>query len=180
MMKKTNHDRLVPANNGQRQEGANEKTTRRSGTFSQLYVQIVFAVQNRQYLIPAEHRVELHKFIIGIVQKRNHKLISVFCMPDHIHILIGYRPSSLIPDLVRDIKTGTSNFINNHNWVSGKFAWQEGYAAFSYSRSQLDRVVKYILNQEKHHENKSFKKEYLEFLDKFEVEYDEKYLFQWI
>ena len=147
-------------------------------TYSQIYIQIVFAVKGRQNLIEKQHREELHKYITGIVQNRGQKMISIFSMPDHTHLLIGLKPSILISDLVRDIKTGSSNFINSNRWVQGKFSWQEGYGAFSYSRSQIDNVSKYILDQEKHHQKKTFKTEYLEFLKLFGVEYNEKYLFE--
>jgi len=107
-------------------------------------------------------------------------MLSIFCMPDHIHILVGLTPDFSISDLVRDIKAGSSKFINDNNWILGKFNWQEGFGAFSYSRSQIDTVIKYILSQEEHHKKKTFKEEYIEFLKKFEIEYDEKYLFEWI
>lgn len=149
-------------------------------TYSQIYIQIVFAVSGRENLISKQYREELHKYITGIVQNRNHKMISVFCMPDHIHLLVGLNPSSSIADLVRDIKTGTTHFINTKKWISGKFSWQEGYGAFSYSRSQIDGVIKYILNQEDHHRKRSFSEEYIDFLEKFEIKYNEKYLFKWI
>jgi REP element-mobilizing transposase RayT len=149
-------------------------------TYSQIYIQIVFAVKGRQNLIPKIHREELHKFITGIIQKREQKLLSIFCMPDHTHILIGMEPNITISDLVRDIKAGSSKFITDNNFVNGKFNWQEGFGAFSYSRSQIDTVIKYILNQEHHHKIKTFKDEYLDFLKKFEIEFNEKYLFEWI
>lgn len=112
--------------------------------------------------------------------KRGQKLIAIFCMPDHIHILIGIKPSISISDLVRDIKAGSSNFINGKGWIRGRFNWQEGFGAFSYSRSQIESVSDYILDQENRHADRSFKNEYLGLLEKFEVEYDEKYLFDWI
>jgi len=149
-------------------------------TYSQIYIQIVFAVKGRQNLVSSNHREELHKYITGIVQNRNHKMLSIFCMPDHTHILVGLKPERSISDLVRDIKTGSTNFINDSKWIRGKFSWQEGYGAFSYSRSQIDNVIKYILNQEEHHKKQTFKEEYLEFLKKFEIEFDERYLFEWI
>lgn len=149
-------------------------------TYSQIYVQIVFAVKGRENLISKSNREELHKYITGIVQKREQKMLSIFSMPDHTHLLIGLKPSIAISDLVRDIKTGSSNFINEKKWIRGKFSWQEGFGAFSYSRSQIDDVIKYILNQEEHHKKKTFKEEYLDFLVKFEIEYDNKYLFEWI
>lgn len=149
-------------------------------TYSQIYIQIVFAVEGRQNLIAAEHREELHKYITGIVTNRNQKMLSIFCMPDHSHILIGLKPSIALSDLVRDIKTGSSNFINENRWVRGHFRWQEGFGAFSYSRSQIDAVAKYILQQEEKHTKRTFKNEYLSLLKKFDVKYDEKYLFGFI
>src|SRR5689334_5183323 len=104
-------------------------------TYSQIYIQIVFAVEGRQNLISPNWREELHKYITGIITRRGQKLIAIFCMTDHVHILIGIKPSISISDLVRDIKTGSSNFINDKNWVRGRFNWQEGFGAFSYSRS---------------------------------------------
>ncbi|MCW3127012.1 MAG: Transposase family [Bacteroidetes bacterium] len=149
-------------------------------TYSQIYIQIVFAVKGRQNLIPKENREELHKYISGIVHNRDQKMLSIFAMPDHAHLLIGMKPSIAISDIVRDIKAGSSQFINEKEWVKGKFHWQEGFGAFSYSRSQIDQVIKYILNQEQHHKKVTFREEYLDFLKKFDVEYDEKYLFEWI
>ena len=151
-----------------------------ANTYSQIYIQIVFAVKGRQNLIAKENREELHKFITGIVTNREQKLLSIFAMPDHVHILVGMKPSISISDLVRDIKAGSSKFINDSKWINGKFNWQEGFGAFSYSKSNLDNVVKYILNQEEHHKKRTFKEEYLNFLKKFEIEYDEKYVFEWI
>jgi putative transposase len=149
-------------------------------TYTQLYIQIVFAVHGRQNLISKQHKEELHKYITGIVQKRNNKMLAINIMPDHAHIFVGLNPSLSISDLVRDIKTNSSSFITEKKIVSNKFKWQEGYGAFSYSRSQVDAVVKYILNQEEHHRKKSFREEYMDFLKKFNVEYDERYLFEWI
>ena len=151
-----------------------------ANTYTQLYIQIVFTVKGRQNLLPKQHREELHKYITGIISNRNQKLLSIFAMPDHIHLLVGIKPDITISDLVRDIKAGSSKFITNNNWVNGKFNWQEGFGAFSYSRSQIDNVIDYILNQEKHHKIKSFKEEYMEILDKFEIAYNDKYLFDWI
>jgi REP element-mobilizing transposase RayT len=151
-----------------------------ANTYTQIYIQIVFAVKGRQNLISKENREELHKFITGIVSNRGQKLFAVFAMHDHVHILVSINPNISISDLVRDIKAGSSKFINDKKWMTEKFNWQEGYGAFSYSKSNVDLVVKYILNQEEHHKNKSFKNEYLEFLEKFEIEYDSKYLFEWI
>jgi putative transposase len=149
-------------------------------TYTQIYIQIVFAVKGRQNLIAKQNRDELHKYITGIVQNREQKLLSIFAMPDHIHLLVGLKPTIAISDLVRDIKAGSSKFINDNNWINGKFNWQEGFGAFSYSKSQIDNVIKYILNQEEHHKKQTFKEEYIDFLHKFEIEFNEKYLFEWI
>ena len=149
-------------------------------TYSQIYIQIVFAVKGRENLISKIHREELHKYITGIVQNRGQKMLSIFCMSDHVHLLVGIKPSITISDLVRDIKAGSSNFINQQYYVNGKFNWQEGFGAFSYSKSQIDIVIKYILSQEEHHKKTTFREEYFDFLEKFEIDYDEKYLFEWI
>jgi len=149
-------------------------------TYSQIYIQIVFAVKGKQNLIQNDHREELHKYITGIVQNRGQKMLAIFCMPDHTHIFIGLQPSIAISDLVRDIKAGSSKFINDNKWMRGKFNWQEGFGAFSYSRSHIDKVVQYILNQQEHHRKKSFREEYVEFLTKYAIDYNEKYLFEWI
>ena len=151
-----------------------------AGTFSQIYIQIVFAVKGRQNLIGKEWKNELNKYIAGIIKGKGQKTIIVNGMPDHIHAFIGLKPSISISDLVRDIKNNSSNFINEKKLVKGKFSWQEGYGAFSYSHSQIESVYNYILNQEKHHKKKTFREEYFEFLKKFEIEYNEKYLFDWI
>ncbi|MEO6167444.1 MAG: IS200/IS605 family transposase [Chitinophagales bacterium] len=151
-----------------------------ANTYSQIYIQIVFAVQGRLNLIKDEFRIELEKYICGIVKNKGQKPISIFCMPDHSHLLVGLQPSMSVSDLMRDVKSNSSGFIRDKKWIKGKFNWQEGYGAFSYSRSQLDQVVKYILNQPQHHRKKTFREEYLGFLKKFEIEYDERYLFEWV
>lgn len=150
------------------------------GTFSQLYIQVVFAVKGRASLISNDWKDELHKYMAGIIKGKDQKPIIVNGMPDHIHVFIGLRPSMAISDLVRDIKNNSSNFINDNDWIKGKFQWQEGYGAFSYGHSQIENVYNYILNQERHHKKKTFRQEYLEFLEKFEVPYEERYLFEWI
>lgn len=149
-------------------------------TYSQIFIQIVFAVEGRQNLISPQHREELHKYITGIVSKRKQKLLAIFCMPDHIHLLVGISPAIAISDLVRDIKAGSSNFINEQRWVKGRFNWQEGFGAFSYSRSQIKAVGDYILEQESRHEARTFRKEYVGLLKKFDVDFDERYLFDFI
>ncbi len=147
-------------------------------TYTQIYIQIVFAVKGRENLISKNNRDELQKFMTGIITNRGQKLLAIYCMPDHTHVLVGLKPTIAVSDLARDIKAGSSKFINDQKWVRGKFNWQEGFGAFSYSKSQLYNVINYILNQEEHHHKKTFKEEYIEFLKKFEVEYDEKYLFE--
>jgi putative transposase len=149
-------------------------------TYTQLYIQIVFTVKGRQNLISEIHREELQKFITGIVSNRNQKMLAIYAMPDHIHILIGFKPNMSISDLVRDIKAGSSKFINDSKWINGKFNWQEGFGAFSYSKSHLNNVVTYILNQKEHHRKQSFKEEYFQFLKEYEVDFDGRYLFEWI
>ncbi len=151
-----------------------------ANTYTQIYIQIVFTVKGRQNLISRKNREELHKYITGIIGIRNQKLLAIFAMPDHIHLLVGLKPNISISDLVRDIKAGSSKFISDNNWVNGKFSWQEGFGAFSYSKSQIDTVVKYIMTQEEHHKTKTFKEEYLDFLKRFDIDYNEKYLFDWI
>jgi putative transposase len=151
-----------------------------SGTFSQIYIQVVFAVKGRENLIHKEWKDDLHKYIAGIIKGKNQKSIIVNGMSDHIHAFIGLRPVMPISDLVRDIKNNSSNFINDNKLVKGKFSWQEGYGAFSYSHSHIENVYQYILNQEEYHKKKTFKEEYTDFLRKFNIEHDEKYLFDWI
>lgn len=150
------------------------------GTFSQVYIQVVFAVKGRENLIDKTWREELNKYIAGIIKGKEQKPIIVNGVADHIHAFIGLRPVMSISDLVRDIKSNSTNFINERKLVKGKFSWQEGYGAFSYGHSQIDKVYNYILNQEEHHRKMTFREEYIGFLKKFEVEFDEKYLFEWI
>lgn len=147
-----------------------------ANTYSQLYIQFVFAVQNRASLIHTTWKDELFKYITGIIQNNKHKLIAINGMPNHIHIFIGYKPHQLIPDLLKDIKGSSSGWINKKGFVKGEFRWQESYGAFSYSHSQIDRVVNYIINQEQHHRRKTFKEEYIELLNKFNIEYDNRYI----
>ena len=151
-----------------------------ASTFSQIYIQIVFAVKGRENLIAKHWKDELHKYISGIITNKGQKSIIVNGVEDHVHIFVGLRPAMAISDLVRDIKNNSSNFINEKKFIKGKFSWQEGYGAFSYAHSQIEQVYNYILNQEKHHHKQTFKEEYLEFLQKFEIEYNEKYIFEWI
>ena len=147
-----------------------------ANTYTQLYIQFVFAVQNRVSLIQTAWKDELYKYICGIVQNNKHKLIAINGMPNHVHVFIGYKPHQLIPDLLQDIKGSSSGWINQKGFIKGKFRWQESYGAFSYSHSHIDKVVKYILNQEQHHRKKTFGEEYLELLSRFNVDYNERYI----
>ena len=150
-----------------------------ANTFSQIYIQTVFAVENRQSLITT-FKEDLYKYITGIIRNQGQKLIAINGMPDHVHILIGLRPAMALADLVREIKADSTNFINSHKRVHGRFNWQEGYGAFSYGHSQLDRIIRYIENQEKHHEKQSFKNEYMTLLRKFDIACEEKYVFEFL
>jgi REP element-mobilizing transposase RayT len=149
-----------------------------ANTYTQIYIQVVFAVEGRQSLLPPEHNDELQKYITGIVSAQKQKLIAINNMPDHLHLLVGLRPDSCLSDLVRDVKAGSSKFINEKRWVIGRFSWQEGFGAFSYSRSQLGTLVRYVENQQIHHAKRSFRQEYVALLEKFGVEYDARYIFK--
>ena len=127
-----------------------------ANTYTQIYIHIVFAVQGRQNLIRREYNDELQKYMTGIVSAQGQKLLAINNMPDHFHILIGQRPNVALSDLVRNIKAGSSGFINDRRWVAGRFSWQEGFGAFSYSHSQLSAVIRYIQNQERHHRRNGF------------------------
>ncbi len=148
-----------------------------ANTFSQIYLQFVFAVKNRQSLIKKENKEELHKYITGIVQNRKSKMLAIHCMPDHAHIFVGFKPVMQISDFVKEIKVESNEFINSKGWIDNKFAWQNGYGVFSYSQSHIDAVIKYILNQEQHHQKKTFGQEYHQLLEKFKIPFEEKYLF---
>ena len=148
-----------------------------ANTYTQIYIHVIFAVQGRQNLIKPEYNDELQKFITGIVSGEKQKMIAINNMPDHVHLLVGLRPDSSLSDLVRTIKAGSSKFISEKRWVAGRFSWQEGFGAFSYARSQLGAVIRYIQNQPKHHARKSFRDEYVELLEKFNVDYDQRYIF---
>ena len=148
-----------------------------ANTYTQIYVHVVFAVEGRQSIIPTENKEELHKYITGILTRQKQKLIAVNSMPDHIHILVGQKPDISLSDLVGDIKTGSTNHINRSGWVAGRFSWQEGFGAFSYSHSQLGTVIRYIQNQERHHAKK-FQDEYRTLLERFDVPHDERYIFK--
>lgn len=149
-------------------------------TFSQIYIQIVFAVKGRESLIHSHCETEVHKYITGIISNKSQKLIAINGMPDHIHILIGMKPSCNLSDLVREIKKSSNDFINHNRFVKGKFSWQEGFGAFSYNHSNLTQVIKYIENQKTHHAVKSFRDEYFDLLKEFEIDFKPEYLYDWI
>jgi len=136
-----------------------------ANTYTQIYLQLVFSPLGRENIIPYKHKEELQKYTTGIIQNRKHKLLTINYMPDHVHIFIGYQSAQSLPELMRDIKAGTSGFINEKKWMPGRFQWQEGYGAFSYSRSQIDSVINYIDSQEDHHRKVTFKDEYLRLLE---------------
>jgi putative transposase len=151
-----------------------------ANTYTQIHIQIVFTVQGKLNLISVNHREKIEKFITGIVQNKGHKLLAIYCMPDHVHIMLGLRPDQSLSDIVRDIKANSSRFITESRIVAGKFTWQEGYGAFSYSLNDIDAVIHYIRNQECHHKRRSFKEEYFDLLKTFNIKYDDRYLFEWI
>ena len=146
-------------------------------TYTQVYLQFVFAVKYRACVIHPSWKNNLYQYITGIVQNNGHKMLVINGMPDHLHIFIGMMPNQSISDLLKDVKRSSSIWINENKFVKGKFEWQEGYGAFSYAKSQIKNVIAYIENQEQHHKTKSLKEEYIEFLQKFEIDYDERYIF---
>ncbi len=151
-----------------------------AGTYSQVFIQVVFAVKRRENLLQKPWREEVFKYISGIITEKGSKSIIVNGVEDHVHCFIGLRPVCSISDLVRDIKNNSSRFINERKFVKGKFQWQEGYGVFSYANSQVKEVYNYVLNQEERHAHKKFKEEYLKMLDDYEVDYNEQYLFDWM
>jgi putative transposase len=149
-----------------------------ANTYTQVHIQIVFTVMNRESVIQNTWKDELYKYITAIIQNNNHKLLAINGMPDHIHILIGYRPAQSLADLVQDIKGSSSKWINEKRFVNGRFSWQEGYGAFSYSKTDLPKIIGYIQHQHEHHTGRTFLEEYLELLKEFDVEYDDRYVFK--
>jgi putative transposase len=149
-------------------------------TYSQIHIQVVFAVAGRANLLLDPWRTEVFKYVAGIITGKNQKSIIVNGAKDHIHAFVGLTPSMALSDLVRDVKNNSSKHINDQGWLKGTFHWQEGYGAFSYGHSQIDKVYRYILNQERHHRKRTFRSEYTEFLRKFEIPYDERYMFEWL
>ena len=149
-----------------------------ANTFTQMYTQIVFCPKGRENLILPNFEERLYQYITGIIQERGQKLIAINGMPDHVHIFIGFKPTIQLADLVGDIKRGSSKFIKTNRFLTREFSWQDGYGCFTYGHSQIDVVAKYVMNQKEHHRKKTFRNEYLQFLQKFEVPYEEKYLFE--
>lgn len=149
-------------------------------TYTQIYIQVVFAVNGRQSLITSSFKEDLFKYIGGTMRNAGQKLIAINGMPDHVHILIGLKPNLALSTLVKDIKVASSRLINDKGWVRGHFSWQEGFGAFSYSQSHLSKVARYIENQERHHARQSFRDEYSSMLKNFQIEHDERYVFKWI
>ena len=151
-----------------------------ANTYSQILIHVVFTVKGRANLIDKKWRSELHKYISEIITSKGQKSIIVNGVGDHIHCFIGLKPSMCLSDLIREVKNNSSKFINEKQLVKGKFPWQEGFGAFSYATSEVRKVYNYILNQEEHHKKSNFKKEYLTLLDKYEIDYDDRYLFDFI
>lgn len=149
-----------------------------ANTYTQIHIQTVFSVQNRHCIIQKTWKDELFQYITGIIQNNGHKVLAINGMPDHVHILFGMRPTQSLSDLMQDIKGDSSRWINKKGFTPGRFSWQEGFGGFSYGKSQVNHVIDYIKNQEIHHHRKSFIEEYLEFLEKFEVSFDERYIFK--
>ena len=149
-------------------------------TYSKIYIQVVFAVKGRESLILAEWEELLYRYITGIVQGKEQKMLAINGIPDHIYFLIGMKPSCCLSDLVREIKKSSNDFVNDNDLCKFKFNWQGGFGAFSYSHSDLDNVIRYIMNQKEHHRKKTFKEEYYEFLRKYDIEFKDEYLFDWI
>ncbi|MDD5361628.1 MAG: IS200/IS605 family transposase [Ignavibacteria bacterium] len=150
-----------------------------SNTYSQIYIHIVFAVKGRAFQISENHRTVIEKYICGIIDNSRCKSLAIYCNPDHTHILVSFSPLVSVSDLTRLIKANSSKFINENKWFLGKFYWQEGYGAFSCSKSKIEGVKDYILNQQRHHRKKTFQEEYISILKECKIEYDNRYLFEW-
>ncbi|TLD43431.1 MAG: putative transposase [Candidatus Jettenia ecosi] len=151
-----------------------------AGTFTQIYIQAIFAVNGRANLLQKPWCDDVFKYMAGIIKNKGQKPIIVNSIANHVHMFVGLQPAMAVSDLIRDVKNNTTNFINDQKWVRGKFSWQEGYGAFSYAHSQIETVYNYILKQEEHHNKKTFKEEYIDFLKKFQILHEERFLFEWI
>ena len=149
-----------------------------ANTYTQIHIQFVFVVKYRKGLIQASFEDELYQYISGIIKNNNHKLLAINGMSDYLHVFIGMRPTQSISDLMQDIKGSSSKWINEKKFLPIKFEWQSGYGAFSYSKSHVEKVIKYVQNQENHHKEQTFRQEYIQFLNAFEIDYDENYIFK--
>ena len=149
-----------------------------ANTYTQLYIQCVFAPKYRAALIHPDWEGRLRAYITQIAQTHKHKMLAINNMPDHLHLFVGLNPNQSVSDMIRFIKGDSSEWINKEKLTAGKFFWQEGYGAFSYSKSQVDSVVRYIAGQKEHHRKVSFLDEYRQMLDKFDIPYDERYIFK--
>jgi len=151
-----------------------------ANTYTQITIQVVFAVKHRECVLHNQWRDEIYKYITGIFTNKNHKLLAINGVDDHVHILFGLNPSVALSDIVRDVKNNSSKFINEKKWMKGHFEWQSGYGGFSYSRSQRPGIINYIENQEEHHKKNSFRSEYIDILKTFEIDFDEQYIFDFL
>ena len=149
-----------------------------ANTYHQVYIQVVFAVKYREAVITDEWKSTLFGVIGNLINETGCKTIIVNGVEDHVHCFLGLKPTVSISELMKTVKSKSSKYINDHHFTNSRFEWQEGYGTFSYSHSQIDAVYKYIVNQEEHHKKQTFKEEYLEFLDKFKVSFDERYIFE--
>jgi REP element-mobilizing transposase RayT len=151
-----------------------------ANTYSQIYIQVIFAIQNRKALIKAQWEEEMYKYITGIAQNKGQKMLSINGTHNHIHFFMGMKPTCCLSDLIREIKKSSSNFIKEKRFTPFRFQWQEGFGAFSYGHSQMTDVIRYIENQKEHHRKKTFRKEYTDFLKAFEIEFKDEYVFEWV
>jgi REP element-mobilizing transposase RayT len=149
-----------------------------ANSYTHIYIHFIFTVKGRNNLLPSSHKLELHKFIKGMIEKRDSILVAINNMEDHVHLLVRLTPTYSISRLMQEIKSVSSKFINDKRWMRGKFKWQRGYAAFSNSKSQIENVIRYIDDQEIHHLKRTFREEFIGFLDKYQIEYEDKYLFE--
>lgn len=147
-----------------------------ANTYTQIHIQTVFAVKNRQSLIKPEWKNDLYKYITGIIQAHDHKMLQINGVADHIHIFFGMRPTQSISDLMKQVKQDSSKWINTNGLADGRFSWQGGYGAFSYQKSEVPRIIKYIMNQEEHHKVKTLEEEYKLLLEEFKIDYDERFI----
>lgn len=147
-------------------------------TYTQLYVHVVFAVKGRANLVSNHWKEQLYKYITGIITHKNQKVLAINGMPDHLHVLIGLKPDCMLSDLIRDIKSNTSKWVNEKKWVPNKFEWQTGFGAFTVGQSQLETIMNYIIKQEEHHKTKTFRQEYMAFLDAYKIEFSQDYIFE--